>query len=138
MPKKILLAYDGSEPADKAYSFALDLARHYDAHLLVLAVARPPEPPEDVETEALLEAAEQHFKEGFEVMRRRAEAQGVKPDFKVAIGHPAEQIIYAAEKEGIDHIVTGHRGKSFFERWRLGSVSTRVIQYAHCAVTVVR
>jgi nucleotide-binding universal stress UspA family protein len=34
--------------------------------------------------------------------------------------------------------VLGHRGKSLFERWRLGSVSKQVIHYAHCAVTVVR
>jgi nucleotide-binding universal stress UspA family protein len=138
MPTKILLAYDGSEPADKAYSFAIDLALHYGAKLIVLSVARPPEPPEDVETEAMLESAEAHYRERFEAMRRRAESQGLKPEFKVAIGHPAEQVIYAAEKEGVDHIVTGHRGRSFFERWRLGSVSTRVIQYAPCAVTVVR
>jgi len=136
--KKILLAYDGSEHADKAYLFALDLAKHYDAPLLVLAVARPPEPPEDVETEALLENLEEHYKERFEAMRRQAEQQDLKPDFRVVAGHPAEQIIYQAEKEGVDHIVLGHRGKSLFERWRLGSVSKQVIQYAHCAVTVVR
>jgi nucleotide-binding universal stress UspA family protein len=133
-----LLAYDGSEPADKAYLFALDLAQHYQAKLLVLSVARPPEPPEDIETEAMLESAEQHYKERFDEMRRQAETQGVKPEFKIAVGHPAEQIICAAEKEGVDHIVTGHRGRTFFQRWRLGSVSTRVIQFAHCAVTIVR
>lgn len=138
MTHKILLAYDGSEPADKAYGFALDLAKHYGAKLLVLAVARPPELPEDVETEAILENAEAHYQERFATMRKRAEVQGLNPDFRVVVGHPAEQIIYHAEKEGVDHIVIGHRGKSFFERWRLGSVSKQVINYAHCAVTVVR
>ena len=136
--KKILLAYDGSEPADKAYTFALDLAGHYDAKLLVLSVARPPEPAEDVETEAILESAEEHYKERFEAMRRQAQAQGLDPEFRIVAGHPAEQIIYFAEKEGVDHIMLGHRGKSFLERWRLGSVSKQVIHYAHCAVTVVR
>lgn len=138
MTRKILLAYDGSEPADKAYDFALDLAKHYGARLLVLAVARPPEPPEDIETEAVLEAAEAHYKELFATLRRRAEAQGLKPEFRVVVGHPAEQIVSLAEREGMDHVVLGHRGKSFFERWRLGSVSKQVIHYAHCAVTVVR
>lgn len=138
MTRKIMLAYDGSDPADKAYAFALDLTRHYDAKLLVLSVARPPEPPEDVETEAILESAEEHYKARFESMRRAAEAQGLKPEFRVVVGHPAEQIVSQAEREGVDHIVLGHRGKSFFERWRLGSVSKQVIHYAHCAVTVVR
>lgn len=138
MTRKILLAYDGSEPADKAFEFALDLARHYAAQLLVLAVARPPDLPEDVETEAILEDAQAHYQERFGELRSRAEAQGLHPDFRVVVGHPAEQIIYLAEREGVDHIVLGHRGKSFFERWRLGSVSKQVIHYAPCAVTVVR
>lgn len=54
------------------------------------------------------------------------------------VGHPAEQIINYAERHKIDVIVMGHRGKTFFERWRLGSVSQRVLQYAHCPVIVVR
>jgi nucleotide-binding universal stress UspA family protein len=138
MTQKILLAYDGSESADKAYRFALDLARHYGATLTVLSVARPPEPPEDVETEAVLESAEEHYKERFDAMRRQAEKQELEPEFRVVAGHPAEQILYEAERTGVDHIVLGHRGKSLFERWRLGSVSKQVIHYAHCAVTVVR
>lgn len=141
MNKKILVGYDGSEWADKAYAFALDLAKHYDGKLgklIVLAVARPPEPPEDVETEAILESAEQHYQERFQALRRQAQAQGVKAEFRVVVGHPAEQIVSFAEREGVDHIVLGHRGKSFFERWRLGSISKQVINYAHCAVTVVR
>jgi nucleotide-binding universal stress UspA family protein len=55
MITKILAAYDGSEPGGHAYRFALDLAKRYGADLLVLAVASPPEPPEDIETAAVLE-----------------------------------------------------------------------------------
>lgn len=138
MTQKILVAHDGSESADKAFHFALDCAAHYGAPLLVLSVARPSEPPEEVETEAMLENAEAYYKEHFETMRREAEARGVRSDFRIAVGHPAEQIIYLADKEGVDHIVLGHRGKSFFERWRVGSISKQVIPYAHCTVTVVR
>ncbi len=138
MIQRILVGYDGSEAADKAYRFALDLARHYGATLTVLAVARPPEPPEDVETEAVLESAAQYYKDRFEAMRREARQQGLAPEFRVVAGHPAEQILYEAERAGVDHIVLGHRGKSLIDRWRLGSVSKQVIHYAHCAVTVVR
>jgi nucleotide-binding universal stress UspA family protein len=61
MITKILAAYDGSEPAGHAYRFALHLAKRYGADLLVLAVASPPEPPADIETEAVLENAEAHY-----------------------------------------------------------------------------
>ena len=60
------------------------------------------------------------------------------PHFSVVIGHPAEQIVIQGEKDGADLIVMGHRGKSLFQRLRLGSVSKQVIHYAHCAVLVVR
>ncbi len=136
--KKILIAYDGSESAGKAYLYALDLARKYDANLLVLAVASPPEPPEDVETEALLENAQEHYEKSFALLREQAVAQGFEPRFEIVVGHPAEQIIYRAEQEGIDLIVMGHRGKNFIQRWLLGSVTKRVISYAHCAVMVIR
>jgi len=138
MIKKILAAYDGSESADKAYAYALDITKKYGADLLVLSVARPPDPPEDVETEALLENAERHYEKQFGAMKQRAVAEGVRAEFKVAVGHPAKQIIYHADENGTDLIVMGHRGKGFFERLLLGSISKQVVHYANCAVLVVR
>jgi nucleotide-binding universal stress UspA family protein len=62
----------------------------------------------------------------------------VRTHSEIRIGHPAEQIIAAADRWQADLIVTGHRGQGVFERWLLGSVSRLVIAYAHCAVLVVR
>jgi nucleotide-binding universal stress UspA family protein len=138
MIKKILAAYDGSESADKAYAYALDMAKKYQAELRVLSVARPPEPAEDVETEALLENAEEHYEKQFTLMKQRAVAEGVRAEFKVVAGHPAEQIIYQADDNGTDLVVMGHRGKGFFERLMLGSISKQVVHYANCAVLIVR
>lgn len=138
MIQRILVAYDGSEPADKAFAFALDLARKYQASVIVLAVAKPPEFAEDVETEAILENSQNHYHKLLAPLGVKARTGGVNAALEVAVGHPAEQIIYCAEKNKADLIVMGHRGKSFFERLRLGSVSKQVIHYANCAVTVVR
>jgi nucleotide-binding universal stress UspA family protein len=112
--------------------------KKYAADLLVLAVARPPEPPEDVETEAILENANEHFKELFSRLKAQADAQGVTPRFDVVVGHPANQIVFRAEQDEADLIIMGHRGKTFFERLLVGSVSKQVITHAHCAVMVVR
>ena len=138
MIKSILLAYDGSAPADKAYSFALDIAKKYDADLYVLAVARPPEFGDDVETEAIIENSKKHYHKILAPLKAQAPSLGARLHFEVAVGHPAEQIIRHAEQFKAELIVIGHRGKSLFERLRLGSVSKHVIQYAHCSVTVVR
>ena len=138
MIKHILVAYDGSEQADKAFALALDFASKYQAKLTVIAVARFPEPPEDVETEAMIENAEEHYKELFKILNDKAILLGVNPVFKIVVGHPAEQIVDFAEQQGVDHIVMGHRGNTFFHRWLLGSVAKQVMIYAHCAITIVR
>jgi nucleotide-binding universal stress UspA family protein len=138
MTKHILVAYDGSAPAERAFDFALTLARALEADVYVLAVARPPEPPEEVETEAVLESATEHFEQQFATLRQRVSGTGLSARFEVAVGHPAEQIVYQAERQRIDHIVMGHRGNTFFQRWLLGSVCKQVIDHAPCTVTVVR
>ena len=136
--KQILVAFDGSESAARAFDFALELAAKFGAELRVLAVVRPPELPEDVETEALVESAREYYEGQFGPLQSRAGKASVKTSFAVAVGHPAEQIVHYAETEGMDHIVLGDRGKTFFRRWLIGSVSKQVIHYAHCTTTVVR
>lgn len=136
MIKKVLVAYDGSDAARTAFDFGMDLAYKYAADLHVLAVARPPDFGTEVETEAVIEQSRRHCVQILHPLKGRAGARHVKHE--IAIGHPAEQIVLYAEANGIDHIVVGHRGRSLFERWLVGSVARQVIAYAHCAVTVVR
>jgi len=134
----VVCAFDGSSGADKAFDYALTWAKAFGGRVHVLAVVQPPEPAEDVETEALLESGQEHFTQGFDALRKRAANIGVEVEFEVAVGHPAEQILYHADRLGASHIVLGHRGKNTFTRWLVGSVSKRVVSYAHCTVTVVR
>ena len=138
MFSKILVAYDGSAPARKAYDVALDMAKKYQSQIHVIAVARPPEFAEDVETEAALESAREHFGKQFGELESRAAHLALKPHLRVVTGHPAEQIVRAAEQHKVELVIMGHRGHGMFERWLLGSVSRAVIAYAPCAVLVVR
>lgn len=138
MINKLLVAYDGSEQAKKAFDLAIDIAAKYGAEVFVISVARPPEPANDVETEAILESATDYYEKHFAELKEDAIAAGIVPQFEVLVGHPADQIVHYANEKEVDMIVMGHRGKSFVERWLLGSVSKRVLSYAHCTVTVVR
>ena len=54
------------------------------------------------------------------------------------LGKPAEEIMKAASEQHADLIVMGAQGLGAIDRFFLGSVSTRVVQYANCAVLVVR
>lgn len=139
MMHKILVGYDGSDSARKAFDLGLDLTLKYGAELHLLAVARPPEFGGEVETEAVVENSRLYHESLLQSLKLALDASPeVRTFFEVAIGHPAEQIVLYAEKHAIDHIVVGHRGHSLFERWLLGSVARQVIAYAPCAVTVVR
>ena len=138
MIQRILLAYDGSSGAEHALALALDLACRYDAELHVLAVARPPEFGDEVETEAVIESAQRRCDQVLAPVRSRLAGNKVRASFHVATGHPAEQILRYAERHSVDHIVVGHRGRTLFDRWLIGSVARQVIAHAPCAVTVQR
>jgi len=47
-------------------------------------------------------------------------------------------IVEYAERENIDLIVIGTRGRSAFKRLLLGSIASGVVTHAHCPVMVVR
>jgi nucleotide-binding universal stress UspA family protein len=138
MIRCVLLGYDGSAPSAKAREFAFDLAKKYGARLVVLSVARPPEFGDEVETKAVVENSRAYHEGLLEPIKRHAAASGIEAAFRVTVGHPTEQILAEAEREHADVIVVGHRGKTLFQRLRLGSVSKQVVQYAECPVLVVR
>ncbi|OOG28846.1 hypothetical protein B1C78_00485 [Thioalkalivibrio denitrificans] len=138
MFKQILTGYDGSEPALRAFALAAGLACTYGAALTVLAIARPPEGGADVETEAVIESSRQYHEKLLQELAARPEAQGVQAEYRVAVGHPAEQIIAHAEAGGADLIVIGHRGRGLIQRFLMGSISKQVVSHAPCAVLITK
>lgn len=136
--KRLLLGYDGSESAERALLFAIDLAQRFGAELHVLTVARPPEFGDDVEVQASLEHSRRHSETLLVRAKHRVGGSLSHCRYQTAVGHPAEQLIRYAEEHQVDHIVVGHRGHTLFERWLIGSIARQVIAYAHCAVTVLR
>jgi nucleotide-binding universal stress UspA family protein len=136
--RKILVGFDGSAQAAKAVETAFSLAQALDGHVILLAVARPPEPATSVELHAMLDDAREHYEQDFVKFRAKAQEQGLELETAIAVGHPAEQIIRRAEADHVDLILLGRRGMSRFEKWILGSISERVLRYAHCPVMVVR
>ena len=138
MISRVLLGYDGSPAAARAFDFAVDLAGRYGAELHILAVARPPEFGTEVESEAMIEQGRRHCAHLLKSLKAKLAGGAPKTTFEIAVGHPAEQILLYAERHRADHIVVGHRGHTLFERWLLGSVARQVMAHASCAVTVVR
>ena len=134
----ILVGHDGSRDAETAFEDALDLAAVARARLSVVAVATPPEPPTEVETQATIEMATRHYESLFESLRRQAQERNMTVQTYIRVGHPADQILKTAAQQGADLIVVGHRGKSAIVEWVSGSTSRRVVSHAKCPVLVVR
>ena len=136
--RKILVGYDGSAPSERAVDVAISLAQCIDAKILVLAVARPPEPATRVEVEAVLDDAKEHYEQGLSKVQERANSAEVELETMIEVGHPAEHLIHRAETDHAELIIVGRRGTSLFEKLILGSVSERVLRYAHCPVMVMK
>jgi nucleotide-binding universal stress UspA family protein len=136
--KTILVAYDGSESAERAVQFALDLAQPLHAAISVLAVADPSTPPTSVEMAGLLDSPREHFDQALVRLQEAAGISGLSLSVKTLTGRPAEQIIHEASDQKADLIAMGHGSRGRFERWLSRSVSQRVLSYAPCAVAIVR
>lgn len=132
----ILVAYDGSPQSQRATDLAFSMAQAMGSRLLIFAVIRPPEPAARAELNAILDDARDHYEQSFALLRERATKAGVALQTEIEVGHPAEHIVDRAEEMDAALIVIGRRGISRFKHWMLGSISERVLRYAHCPVMV--
>jgi nucleotide-binding universal stress UspA family protein len=140
MIKRILVGVDGSPKGDKAFSFALRLARSFDSELHCCAVVAGPdiEMAEAKDREVLVLRQRERMNDHLNHLSATVEPGDPAPVLHVLEGHPVEQLLALAEKQHADHIVLGHRSKGLFERLLMGSVAKRVVDFARCTVTVVR
>ncbi len=61
---------------------------------------------------------------------RREKVKGVKVNYDVEVGDPPEEILKYAEEGGYDLIVVGRRNLGRFERFLMGSISSKIVNYA--------
>jgi len=135
--QRILVAYDGSSPAQHAVEIALALAGFAMSTVLILAVIKPSEPDDSSRFQAVLEDTRRRYESSFASLRERARGAGINLKTWVIVGKPAEEIISRAGAMHADLIVMGRHGKSAIRRFMLGSNSERVIQNAQCPVMLV-
>ena len=150
--KTILVGYDGTRGAERALERAAELARAFEAKVVVVSVATPPSaiatpgafglmPYAPYPTEHELGGAPQLDEALWERHRERVAALlasgGVAAEFAGVVGVPDDQILAVADQEEADLIVVGTREPGFFERLFSGSVSQSVARRAHCDVLVV-
>ncbi|MDO4920350.1 MAG: universal stress protein [Phascolarctobacterium sp.] len=142
---KILVPVDGSEGSWRALSTAVQLGEKFASELLVVNVIQP------YNNAALLAVPLDHAtitqgnneleKVGDKVLEMAEERLANYPhkiEFTLEVGHPSERIIALAKKANADAIVIGSRGLSGIAEFFLGSVSSKVSQYASVPVLIVK
>ena len=141
------MAIDGSEHADKALEFTLDLAEKYSATVTIINVFQVPMPGYLGESFAYPIALADFTKEVKAVHEKilskaLKRAKELKSNLKISTmlkeGRPADEIVETAKEGNFDLIVMGHRGLGKVKEFFLGSVSDRVADEAHCPVLIVK
>ena len=143
-PRKILVAIDGSENAQRATNAAIELAKKFHSELIVLSVV--PHPGSFVAPAMkYYDYYETTIQKWIDAVIQNCSAHGVvDAQGRIIRAQPSipGAIVEVAELEHIDLIVIGHRGLSMlkggFKRVIAGSVSSAVTTHAHCNVLVVR
>jgi len=141
--EKILIAIDFSENSDYAFSYALMLARQFDAHLTLLHVINEPVDLRGFYVPHIsFEQLEKEIEEGAEKMLATfcRDNLGNFSNYATAIvtGIPYEEIIRTAGEVGASLIVLGTHGRTGLDHLIFGSTAERVVRSASCPVLTIR
>jgi nucleotide-binding universal stress UspA family protein len=138
--KKILVANDGSDHAQKALLAAIDLAATYGVELHSISVEEGL--PRYAGTIDEVEEVKQQLNGAMRAYNEEAAAlareRGVELQWEVVPGHEVETIVTHCKEGGFDLLVIGFMGHSavFGRIW--GSTSQNLARLAPCSVLIVK
>src|SRR5919108_397314 len=133
--RKILVATDRSESADRAVRWAAEMADRFQAQLILLQVVVP-QPPEGEGDGRLTPGT--HELAVTELEQYAAEVAGERGRARVVVDDdPARAIVKASDDAAVDVVVVGNVGMSGRKTFLLGNVPNRVSHNARCHVIIV-
>jgi nucleotide-binding universal stress UspA family protein len=148
---KILVPIDGSEPSFHAADIASNIANKFNSEIIVRYVVVAPSPSEYAnltglvtpkQIDMIIENAKKQARDWFNRIDDRIKEKNpnIKVSTNVILTGVAVygEIIQYAEKENIDLIVIGTRGRSGIKKLLLGSTASGVVTYADCPVLVTK
>lgn len=145
--RRILVAVDGSNPSINASTIAIDLAKRFDAELIVLHVIDPryrelemaisPRPGRFKEIEKkVMEDAQKIL----DTVKVNATEKNVNVTMVAISGFTSvvKDIVDYAKVNNADMIVIGNRGMTGFKKLLVGSIASGVVTYSDRPVLVVK
>ena len=140
MFKKILVPTDASESAQRALMMAIELAKEFGSHILLLHVVFTPEALGYTLSSGISVPQEElniYGREALTAAIAGIDTGNVFIEMKQLPGHPGMVILEEIESGHIDLVVMGNRGYGAIAGTLLGSVSQRVLSKAKCPVMIV-
>lgn len=130
----VAVGTDGSATAEEAVKQAADIAKRFEAKLVLLSAGAKVREGDVLERQW---ASNPSARLGTILQRTesRLRREGVDCETHIAYGDPAEVLVRLAGECGADMLVIGNKGIS---RRVLGSVPNSVIHKADCSVLVVK
>ncbi|ACZ39710.1 universal stress protein [Sphaerobacter thermophilus] len=147
--RRIMVPLDGSAYAEAALSYAVQIARAFDAELSLVRVAEttqiyamltpPAQTPPAVES--LNEVVAQLIADANAYLAKvgeRLQGEGLRVRTQTLEGIAAEQLLAYEQEEDIDLVVMATHGRSGFSRLVFGSVAERVLKLGKTPVMMVK
>ncbi len=139
MISTVAVGTDGSATAAEAVNEAAEIAKRFDAKLVLLSAFQdgkvpPPSGDPDVELQWATNPAAQ-VRAILERSERELSGSGIACETLIDEGDPAEVLVKLAAECDADLLVIGNRG---MKRRVLGSVPNTVTHNAECSVMVIK
>ncbi len=142
--KRILVPFDNSSHASRAFGHALDLARKFGASIIVISVIQEefkktyvndtPSREKNMSKTSL-----SNLKNGIINLRRDAVKLGVNVEHAILTSfNIAEAINTYISAKNIDYVVMGTRGQGKEKEMMMGRISTSVAINANCPVVLIK
>ena len=130
MFQRILLAWDGSEVALRAFDVAIDITRRYDAELVAVSIAYSPAHAETAaDRQHTADGAHRYLTHTFDDVIDRAHRAGVEVSHEIIDGDtPADALTSYAHEHGFDLIVCGHHPSRRAGRLLLRGITRQLIE----------
>ena len=143
MHKTILVPLDGSRRAEMILPHVQDLARHYDAKVILLKVVEPV-PRRGGAEQAYMELTEEpgwraKLAESYlAALQGELREKGIEARTRVVHGSAVEAIIDAAERESADLIAVAGQDRTGWSQGLYGCVATGVLHHVDWPLLLIR
>ncbi len=141
---KILVPFDDSEHASRAFGFALTLAKNFGASVSVISIVQ-----EEIKNswisgtpgreKGMTERSSTRLENRAGSLQLQAEKFGIRFESAVVTSNSiAETLLTIIRQYKIDFVVMGSRGKGMHKEMMLGRISTHVALNSNCPVLLIK